>query len=67
MPIRELLQSRGPRTDRLTLRSRLFAGAAVVGRAIRSEWWGGPLTALVLSKNRVPGFFFDIASIVVLV
>jgi hypothetical protein len=39
------------------MRSRL-QGAAVVGRAIRSEWWGVPLTALEISKNRVPGFFF---------
>jgi hypothetical protein len=38
------------------MRSRL-QGAAVVGRAIRSEWWGVPLTALEISKNRVPGFF----------
>jgi hypothetical protein len=42
--IRELLQSPGPRIDPLTCRLRL-KGAAEVGRAIRSEWWGGPLTA----------------------
>jgi hypothetical protein len=33
------------------------AGDAVVGRAIRSVWWGGPLTALDLTKNRVAVFF----------
>jgi hypothetical protein len=29
-----------------------------VGRAIRSEWWGVPLTSLDISKTRVPVFFW---------
>jgi hypothetical protein len=48
----------GLRTDQSTSRGRAFISAAVVGRAIQSEWWESRRQPkdISLKINRVPGF-----------